>query len=50
MDEASKAASDPTLLAKGMAMANQVQNEVKNAAGDDAASAAEVATNADTKE
>lgn len=48
MDEASKAASDPTLLAKGVAMANQVQNEVKNAAGDDAA--AEVAANADTQE
>ena len=44
MDEASKAASDPTLLAKGVAMANQAQNEVKNAGGDDAAASA------DTKE
>ena len=47
MDEASKAASDPTLLAKGVAMASQVQNEVKNVAGEEAVAQAEVAANAE---
>lgn len=41
MAKAKEAASDPTLLAKGINVANQVQNEVKAAVGDEVVAEAE---------
>jgi receptor expression-enhancing protein 5/6 len=45
MAEAQKAASDPTLLAKGLNMANQVQSEVKAAVGEETVQEAENTAN-----
>lgn len=45
MAEATKVASDPNLLAKGINMANQVQNEVKAQVGEETVAQAEEASN-----